>query len=827
MGACYQRLNLLFISCLLSYSFTFSQEADTVGTELLAAEKVYLQLTSKEYTTNQTIWFKAIVTDYQNHTPTNLSGVLYVDLINREDSIVAHNVVKLTNGIGKGSFDLDEDLAGRFLIRAYTRWNQNFGDDHTFKKYINIYSFTEHGNTYTFDGLKPAQNLEENIALSGLDLQFFPESGKMIHGFENKIGFKALGFDGKGRKIKGEVIDGTGKRITSFKSNDLGMGTFRMPVDSNSTYYAKVGLANRSDDILFPLPIAQAGSILSIEKLGEKIRFSVSSNALKDSVAVKASCRGMDYYLIEGALHNGRLVSDLPSKNFPNGIIVFTLMDKGGKPIAERLYFNHRTKNGLQLAIDTDKVEYGKREQVKLDIRLNGQQQNASTNASVMVLQKTEWRESIDGSIVSFFNLESELKGAIENPGSYFDKDNSDRFKDMDALLLTQGWRNYKYPSKRQGKRFFWPQPTLDIKGRVAPLSSKKRISEKTDLTLTTFGKETTVYTAEVDSFGNFQFMLDDTFGSKMRFLLHANSNGKRKRNLKITIDSFPKPKTTYLPNPFAQKADTITKAFLENQQNQNRIEMVFDSLFGVTQLDEVVVEDYKLTPERKALYEKYGEPDVIITGDSLEQKKQKWSYGIYSILLFNYGDEVQIERFPDGFMLAHVAGGPTLLMVDGRLLQSHEYGHVPLMPPEVVENIEIIKFAKFFKSRYLTVFPETDPLMAPYVGHIISITTKGKVGIHATNKPIPGTLDTTMEVFSPVKEFYAPKYDKPVPVDEQKPDLRSLLHWNPNLIIDETGKISESFYNGDLTGDFVIIVEAISEDGQIGYQEKTFSIEE
>ena len=195
---------------------------------------------------------------------------------------------------------------------------------------------------------------------------------------------------------------------------------------------------------------------------------------------------------------------------------------------------------------------------------------------------------------------------------------------------------------------------------------------------------------------------------------------------------------------------------------------------------------------------------------------------------MFNYGDQVHIERFSDGFMLAHIKGGrgePTLLVVDGKLLTKEEYEFVPHMPSGIVEDVELIKYANFFKKQYLTVFPETDPLEAPSLGHIISIYTKGRVGIHGTGRTTPGSLQTTIDLFAPTKEFYSPKYDQTIP--NEKPDLRSLIHWAPILSIDKSAASAVSFYNGDITGDYKIIVETISEDGRIGYQEKNYSVGE
>lgn len=250
--------------------------------------------------------------------------------------------------------------------------------------------------------------------------------------------------------------------------------------------------------------------------------------------------------------------------------------------------------------------------------------------------------------------------------------------------------------------------------------------------------------------------------------------------------------------------------------------------LNGMNDLEEVVVEDYLLSPEMEAAHKNFGLPDVIIPGAELRAKEEKWSYGLYSILMYNFSDQVWVEQFPDGFMLAHVFGGkdePTLLAIDGELLEKDRYDLVPYMPPGIVEQVEIIKHAKFFKKQYLTVFPETNPLEAPYMGHIISVYTKDGVGISGSGKPSPGTLDTSIPVFSPIKEFYTPKYRSSDPLANRRPDLRSLIHWDANLIVNDEGTLSFDYFNGDVIGEHIMVIEAISKDGHIGYHEKKYSV--
>ena len=106
----YARILLLFFfSCLLIPSIEcFSQ--DSASSYSTVAEKVYLQLDNKVYTTDQAIWFKAVVANAAYHTPTQLSAVLYVELIDDHENIVERKLVKLERGIGEGFFQPGEHL---------------------------------------------------------------------------------------------------------------------------------------------------------------------------------------------------------------------------------------------------------------------------------------------------------------------------------------------------------------------------------------------------------------------------------------------------------------------------------------------------------------------------------------------------------------------------------------------------------------------------------------------------------------------------------------------------------------------------------------------
>src|SRR5690606_7294484 len=162
--------------------------------------------------------------------------------------------------------------------------------------------------------------------------------------------------------------------------------------------------------------------------------------------------------------------------------------------IAERLYFNKRPKNNLNIKITTDKASYSKRDLTNLSIKtVNENGEPINTNASVLVINKEQLGDLQNSRdhILSYLLLSSELKGHIENPRYYFNE-NENRKADLDALMLTQGWRNYKY-NKSLYKLSFDPERNLTISGK-AILTQGKRDDLKVDLTMITYGKDEVLY---------------------------------------------------------------------------------------------------------------------------------------------------------------------------------------------------------------------------------------------------------------------------------------------------------------------------------------------
>lgn len=102
-------------------------------------EKVYLHFDKPYYSVADTIWFKAYLTSEQN-LASQLSKIVYVDVINDRDSLVTALKLPVTNSVATGHIPLNMDLfkQGNYYIKAYTVWMLNFPQEYYFTKTIPV-----------------------------------------------------------------------------------------------------------------------------------------------------------------------------------------------------------------------------------------------------------------------------------------------------------------------------------------------------------------------------------------------------------------------------------------------------------------------------------------------------------------------------------------------------------------------------------------------------------------------------------------------------------------------------------------------------------------
>lgn len=111
-----------------------------------ANEKVYLHIDQDAYFLGETMWFAAYVNDTRSNQPSQLSKVLYVELLEPEGSVLKTVVCKIEDGKASGSIVLEPSmLSGLFELRAYTRYMCNWEENY-YSRVIPIFDQVAGGN---------------------------------------------------------------------------------------------------------------------------------------------------------------------------------------------------------------------------------------------------------------------------------------------------------------------------------------------------------------------------------------------------------------------------------------------------------------------------------------------------------------------------------------------------------------------------------------------------------------------------------------------------------------------------------------------------------
>ena len=292
--------------------------------------------------------------------------------------------------------------------------------------------------------------------------------------------------------------------------------------------------------------------------------------------------------------------------------------------------------------------------------------------------------------IVSYFLLQSDIKGTIENPSYYFENDKN--MPELDLLMLTQGWTNYKYKEQKK-PRPYDAEKGLEVKGTVHdPQRTVKR--NKYGLNMLVMGEPVEAYVQDTDTTGYFKFPLGDSYGLGRKFVIQPAGISSQSRTLKIQIEKHEVPEITYESEEVIVPVDSIIeKKMIQKIEEDIRLDPFL--LPNTIALNEVEVSDYRVTPERAEMVALHGIPDVVIDNKELIQKQKKWTRGLYRWLLFNYPEEMRVRRVGDGagFEIAYVHGADfTYVVIDGIPVRLDDYRLIGNIRVSEVKSVEIIR---------------------------------------------------------------------------------------------------------------------------------------
>ena len=168
-------------------------------------EKVYVHFDNNGYFIGDTIWFQSYVVTADNNKPTNLSKVLYVELLSEDGRKLSEKKLKIEDGKCHGEFILRENyFSGYYEVRAFTRYMLNFGEDVVFSRVLPVYMQPLYDGEYDDlvmhkDKRKGFKKIrKEADEVRNLKIDFYPEGGNIIEGIKSRVAFKITDKTGNG-----------------------------------------------------------------------------------------------------------------------------------------------------------------------------------------------------------------------------------------------------------------------------------------------------------------------------------------------------------------------------------------------------------------------------------------------------------------------------------------------------------------------------------------------------------------------------------------------------------------------------------------------------
>jgi hypothetical protein len=783
---------------------------------LQLAEKVYLHIDRVNYTSGDDIWFRAYVIDPSTNKLSVNTNNLHVELIAPYSGIIQTRIIRINKGLGNGDFRLADTIpSGIYRIRAFTNHMRNYDEHFFFMKEITVINPYDDG-----EGLKRAEQKIENK----IDISFFPEGGSLIDNVTSTVAFKAVNTLGKGCDVTVELYSSAGELITIFNSAHLGMGFFNLKPVPGYTYYTIVkGKDGTEIKATLPKSFPSGVAIRTFVTAEKKLILNVNTN---ETTLPSISGRDFTVGLSSRNLVNQKvkvridsLVNNylIPLDSLPDGIIRVTLSEFEGMPLAERLFFVQRNEN-VKLAVITDKAEYKPREKVTAVLSLSGDSTFSGTgdfSFSAAEAQFTDNSSPYPASIASWFLLESDVRGPVEQPSYYFDPSNIKRLKDLDLLLMTQGWRDFKW--KYDSLSSFRHEIGFNISGNVKRIINSKPV-DGVNINLGLFSQGAYQFlTTRTDKNGVYSFKEVDIYGKTEAFI---SSTGKAERmEGKILVDSlkFEAPETEVL------KRDSIEFKIIVKEIPVYRHEAIYRNetrkkykLSDTINIGEVTITATKKeTPQEIKVKESrriYGTPDkerivsvaeenfggdvfAYISGriPAVEVRRALDKGSIY------YPDDVRIY-IRGQYMVepdTKIKKG-ALIFLDGFEIDEGNLGYVLSLPMILIDRVDVLYSSPLYGMRG--------------ANGIINIITKQQV----RRDPIELTANTTYTVlngFDVPRIFYSPRYDNKSQ-EAIAPDFRSTIFWNPQIRIENGNETKFDFFNADEARTIKIIVEGVTGEG-------------
>lgn len=761
-------------------------------------EKIYLHFDRDNYLAGETAWFKAYL--YSDYQPDTISTSLYVEMLNHTSSVISRKVLPVFLGSTNGQIELPDTLiTGNYIIRAYTVTMMNQDPAFLYRKEIFIYGRKEKGTA-------PTAEAEKKIRL-----EFFPEGGNLITEVANSVAFKATDESSLPLDITGTIKNEKGEIVTSLTSYHDGMGIFEIIPQPGLKYFAEISNDKNNQKYYLPEQVNK-GIAVTIIPHPQGNYFEVRQK--KDDPFFMAS------YMIGQMQHHVVFKNEFPpgleqleglvnTKNLSSGILHITFFNKEGMPLSERLCFVNNKEYLQPVKLVTDTLDFSARARNHFTLAIDDTIQ-AGISVSVADADLLS-SPLLENNILSSLLLTSDIKGYVHNPAYYFQADDDSVKTALDLLMMTNGWRRFKWTdiAKEAEQQQTKDNCYITLAGKITLRGSKKPFADKQAL-LMLMGtvRNRSTHFLQTDKDG--KFFIDSLLFFDKNRLLFTDIRGKKSQYIDVYLDADSLHRAFSLPGIADMGLQKINRSFLSKWQ------MDYDEILKAEglMLEEVTIKVHKKS--------------------ALEELEDRYTTGLFSgnannsIDLVNNGGETTPYLNIFDYLQFRLPGlqvfqsGLDYSLFYRQVATPSAMGNIPmtLFLDEVETDASFIAAIPANQIALVKVFSSFAGASGNAPGGVMAVYTKK--GADYVNTSGFANL-RFYNGYSVVKEFYSPDYI--VNKNEDRPDTRITLAWRPDIFINTVNaRIPLVFYNNDRTKKFKVVVEGMTMSGKLIHIEKIIS---
>ncbi len=475
---------LFVLLCIFILSKTTKANTDSLYCKVqgfgigLPQEKVYLHLDNTCYFLGDTVWYKGYVTRSDKGTLTDLSKILYVELLTPDGYLVERQQLEMKGGTANGAFVLTDSLyAGYYELRAYTRWMLNFGqceyphisrkghgfysrkmkDDYVrdyeklYSRVFPVYNKPKEKGRYTKKmTLRPMRRYYKARKLKPTAvLRFYPEGGHLVQNTTERVALELNDEDGKHLEhIDITIIAPNGEKVSECKTDKRGRASFILKnISPEGKYKATFTLKGVNFSKKLP-EVEKNGCALSVTQTDSTAEASIQAVGIEREIALHVMHQGVSkFYLpLKKNIKGEYDTVKIPLRTLSTGVNQLTIFDGEGRIYADRLFFvNLHDYDKPQINISGMEKQYEPFAPITLCLKLTDtNKQGRSVSLSIRD-RATEEPTYDNGTMLTEMLLASEVRGFVENPGFYFESDDSIHRQALDLLMMVQGWRRYEW----------------------------------------------------------------------------------------------------------------------------------------------------------------------------------------------------------------------------------------------------------------------------------------------------------------------------------------------------------------------------------------------